>query len=341
MDPVLDVDGLSVSFPGPRGTRLPAVEDLGFAVRPGETLAIVGESGCGKSATALALLGLLPPHATATARRLSIAGTELSSADPRTSPEIWRRQRGGRIAMIFQEPLTALNPVLTIGEQVAEAVRAHEPVSWRTARGRALDLLRRVRLPSPERCLEAYPHQLSGGMRQRVVIAMALACRPAVLVADEPTTALDVTVQARVLDLIGEIQRETRAALILITHDLGIVADRADRVLVMYAGRAVETRHARDLFAAPAHPYTRALLAARPRPGWTGPRPRLAEIPGRVPGLAERGAAGCRFAPRCASVLPECHTLRPGPRSVAGGEAACHRVAETTETEEPARAACA
>ncbi|MBY0295714.1 MAG: ABC transporter ATP-binding protein [Methylobacterium sp.] len=335
MDPVLDVDGLYVSFPGRGRTLLPAVEDLGFAVRPGETLAIVGESGCGKSATALALLGLLPRHAVASARRLRIAGTDLAEADPQACREIWRRHRGGRIAMIFQEPLTALNPVLTVGEQVAEAVRAHEAVSWRAARGRALDLLRRVRIPQAAQRLDAYPHQLSGGMRQRVVIAMALACRPAVLVADEPTTALDVTVQARVLDLIAEIQEETRTALVLITHDLGVVADRADRVLVMYAGRAVESRAAPALFAAPAHPYTRALLAARPRPGWTGARPRLPEIPGRVPGLGERGAAGCPFAPRCAAVLPACRIGRPDPIVLDGGTAACLRAGEFAARETP------
>ncbi|GJE43396.1 ABC transporter ATP-binding protein [Methylobacterium soli] len=301
--PVLQVEDLRIAFREGAAERA-AVHGIGFSVAAGETLAIVGESGCGKSLTAFALLGLLPGNARARGRvRLEdhdILGLQ---------GEAMRRLRGARIAMIFQEPMTALNPVLTVGAQIVEAIREHDAVSAAEARARAGALLARVRIPDPERRFVEYPHQLSGGMRQRVMIAMALACSPAVLVADEPTTALDVTVQAEILDLIDDLRRETGMAVVLITHDLGLVAEHADRVLVMYAGRAVETGSAASLFATPRHPYTRGLIAARPRIG-SGARQRLAEIPGQVPSL---GAVprGCAFAPRCPAAGAPCRETLP------------------------------
>ncbi|VUD72829.1 ABC transporter ATP-binding protein [Methylobacterium symbioticum] len=317
--PVLEVDDLRISF-RERAAERAAVHGLGFSVEAGETLAIVGESGCGKSLTAFALLGLLPGNARASGR-VRLEGRDILGLEG----EAMRRLRGTRIAMIFQEPMTALNPVLTIGAQIVEAIREHEAVSAADARTRTLSLLARVRIPDPERRFGEYPHRLSGGMRQRVVIAMALACAPAVLVADEPTTALDVTVQAEILDLIDDLRRETGMAVVLITHDLGLVAEHADRVLVMYAGRAVEAGSAAALFAAPRHPYTRALVAARPRPG-SALRQRLVEIPGQVP---PPGAMppGCAFAPRCPAAEAPCRETPPPLPSVgtAAERVACLR----------------
>ncbi|MHC2088997.1 ABC transporter ATP-binding protein [Methylobacterium sp. CM6244] len=301
--PVLEVEDLSVAFHD-RGGELAAVRGVGFALAPGEILALVGESGCGKSLTAYALLGLLPGNARARGR-VRLEGRDILGLEG----EAMRRLRGARIAMIFQEPMTALNPVLTVGAQIVEAIREHETVSRAEARARALGLLARVRISDPERRFGEYPHRLSGGMRQRVMIAMALACEPAVLIADEPTTALDVTVQAEILDLLDDLRRETGMGVVLITHDLGLVAEHADRVLVMYAGRVVETRSAETMIATPLHPYTRGLLAARPRLG-TGPRRRLAEIPGQVPQLGAM-PPGCAFAPRCSSADSLCREILP------------------------------
>ncbi|GGF68360.1 ABC transporter ATP-binding protein [Azorhizobium oxalatiphilum] len=322
-EPVLQVRRLNVGFAS-RGRVTPAVRDLSFSVKAGETLAIVGESGSGKSLTAFALLGLVPPPGVVSGEAIALEGRNLIGLPEKRLREV----RGARIAMIFQEPMTALNPVLTIGEQIMEVILEHERVSPRAAKARALELLAQVRIPDAERRFHDYPHRLSGGMRQRVVIAMALACAPAVLVADEPTTALDVTIQAQILDLIDTLKREHGTAVVLITHDLGVVAEHADRVLVLYAGRKVEERAARDLFAAPLHPYTRGLIAARPRLGGRGAvRARLTEIPGTVPGLAAM-PDGCAFAPRCPVAEAAC-TLALPPLVPAGtGSVACLRVGD-------------
>ncbi|TWA74944.1 peptide/nickel transport system ATP-binding protein [Azospirillum brasilense] len=325
-EPVLAVDGLSIGFQTRRGL-LPAVRELSFSVRSGEMLAIVGESGCGKSLTALALLGLIPPPGRVTGGTVRLEGRDLLALDEAAL----RRVRGARIAMIFQEPMTALNPVLTVGEQIMEAILEHEPVSRKAARKRTLALLERVRIPDPERRFAEYPHRLSGGMRQRVMIAMALAGAPAVLVADEPTTALDVTIQAQILSLIDELRREQGTAVVFITHDLGVVSRYVDRVLVMYAGRKVEERDTRDLFADPLHPYTRGLIAAQPRAGAGAAgavRERLAEIPGTVPALAAM-PAGCAFAPRCPLADERCVQAVPPPRRAGSGLVACHHAGET------------
>ncbi|MET0314127.1 MAG: ABC transporter ATP-binding protein [Hansschlegelia sp.] len=319
--PALAVENLSIGFVE-RRRALQAVRELSFSVAPGETLAIVGESGCGKSLTALALLGLLPDPGRVTGGSIRVQGKELVGLGEKEL----RRLRGDSIAMIFQEPMSALNPVLTIGEQIVEAIRAHRPVSRGEARDRAVALLERVRIPEAGRRFGEHPHRLSGGMRQRVVIAIALACDPAVLVADEPTTALDVTVQAEILDLIDGLRRENGAAVLLITHDLGVVARQADRTLVMYAGRKVEERRTADLFAGPLHPYTAGLIAARPgaRANSSG---RLAEIPGLVPDL-DAMPAGCAFAPRCAHAADPCRTAEPPLLALGGGAVACLRVEE-------------
>jgi peptide/nickel transport system ATP-binding protein len=274
-DVVLSVEGLTISVQTESGLR-PLVEGLDFDLRRGETLAIAGESGSGKSITSLAIMGLLPPPAVRlTGGRISLRGTDLATL----SEQEMRAVRGDRIAMIFQEPMTSLNPVMTVGVQLVEAIRAHETVGRAEARRRALEALRAVRLSQPERRMGQYPHELSGGMRQRVMIAMALALRPEVLIADEPTTALDVTVQREVLDLLRDLQREMGTAIILITHDMGVVAEMADRVIVMRAGRMVEAAGVRDLFARPTAAYTRDLLAAVPRLGQAVPRPPREDVP--------------------------------------------------------------
>jgi peptide/nickel transport system ATP-binding protein len=293
-----------------------AVDGLSFAVRPGETLGIVGESGCGKSVTALSILRLLPPRLSRTvAGSVIFEGTELLSL----AESEMRAIRGNRIAMIFQEPMTSLNPVFTIGEQIAEAVRIHKGASPQAARARALEMLKLVKIPDAERRLDDYPHQFSGGMRQRVMIAMALACSPQLLIADEPTTALDVTIQAQVLKLMLELKEKTGAAVILITHDLGVVAETCQRVVVMYAGRKVEEAPVLELFDRPAHPYTRGLLASIAR-GKAGQRvKRLLEIPGMVPSLREP-IIGCAFAPRCRHAIERCRKESPELRAVGAGE---------------------
>jgi len=315
---LLEVEDLSVAFSTARG-RAPAtaVDRLSFGIREGETLALVGESGCGKSTTALALMGLLDTSSTRVdATRLHFAGTDLL----RLPEESWRRLRGGSIGMIFQDPLAALNPVRTIGRQIGEALKLHRGLSGRAARSETLELLRQVGIPEPARRVDDYPHRLSGGMRQRVLIAMALAGRPRLLIADEPTTALDVTIQAQILALLATLQQQTGMALLLITHDLGIVGQLAHRVAVMYAGRKIEERPTAALFDDPRHPYTQRLLEARPRRG--GSRARLAEIAGAVPapGVAP---GGCAFAPRCELAHAACREADPAWRQLGDGGVRC------------------
>ena len=318
MTALLQVDGLRVSFSTEAGSGM-AVDGVSFAVEAGQTVALVGESGCGKSVTALSILRLLPsPPARLAGGSIRFAGKELTDMPAAGL----RRLRGGDIGVVFQEPMTALNPVLTVGTQIEEAIRTHRPLSRAAARTQAAALLDLVRIPDALRHLDEYPHRLSGGMRQRVMIAMALSCDPRLLIADEPTTALDVTIQAQILDLLRELQARTGMALLLITHNLGVVADMADRVVVMYAGRVAEQGPARDVLRAPRHPYTRGLLAATPRlPHGTGTAA-LLEIPGLVPSLFAM-PPGCAFAPRCPMAEPAC-TQAPPPLLAAGP---LHRVA--------------
>jgi len=310
----LRVRALEVELGG-RTQRVVAVDRLSFSVAPGETLAIVGESGCGKSMTALGVLGLLPAGGRLRAEELALGTTDLLGL----SPDALRKLRGDRIAMIFQEPMTSLNPVLTVERQIAETLRVHRDLSRAAARARALELLQAVRIPDPERRLRQYPFELSGGMRQRVMIAAAVACNPEVLIADEPTTALDVTVQAQILEVLLDLKRQRGMALVLITHDLGVVAETADRVLVQYAGRQVEASNAAELFTDPHHPYTAALLAALPEQAHGR---RLAAIPGVVPGQFDK-PPGCLFAPRCSFMQPAC-AVAPAPADPSLGRALCH-----------------
>jgi peptide/nickel transport system ATP-binding protein len=311
MAPLLVVDGLRTYFHLRHGIAR-AVDGVSFALAPCETLAIVGESGCGKSVTALSLMRLVPdPPGRIAGGSIRLAGVDLLRLDEETM----RGVRGKDIAMIFQEPMTSLNPVLTIGSQIAEILRLHEQINRRQAWAKTIDMLRLVRIPEPEQRAKEYPHQLSGGMRQRAMIAMALACNPKVLIADEPTTALDVTIQAQILDIILDLQRKLGTAIILITHDLGVVAETAQRVIVMYAGRKVEEAPVSELFARPQHPYTRGLLASIPRLALmrgqnenTGGR--LQEIPGMVPALTDL-PEGCVFAPRCAYAEDRCRRVYP------------------------------
>jgi peptide/nickel transport system ATP-binding protein len=321
--PLLEVEDLTTHFFNEDGV-IRAVDGLSLSLHPQETLGIVGESGCGKTVTALSILRLLPPHGRIVGGRILFAGTDLISLSERQM----RAVRGNRIAMIFQEPMTSLNPVLTVGHQIAEAVRIHKGASAQAARLRAREMLEMVKIPDAARRLDDFPHQFSGGMRQRVMIAMALACDPKILVADEPTTALDVTIQAQVLKLMLELKAKTDAAIVLITHDLGIVAETCQRVVVMYAGRKVEEAPVAQLFARPAHPYTRGLLASIAR-GKAGARARrLNEIPGMVPSLREP-IQGCAFAERCAFAFERCRRESPPLRDVAGEaghRAACLRL---------------
>ncbi|MGN6391770.1 MAG: ABC transporter ATP-binding protein [Gemmatimonadales bacterium] len=293
MTRVLDVRDLRVSFPAPGGQRVHPVDGVSFTLERGETLALVGESGSGKSLTSLALLRLVPPPGQIDPEsRIRLGDTDVLAL----RGEGLRRIRGKRIGMIFQDPMTSLNPVFTVGDQIAEGVRAHLPVSKAEARARALALLQEVGIPDAAARLGAYPHQLSGGMRQRVMIAIALAAEPEILVADEPTTALDVTVQAQILEVLDRLRQSHGMAVLLITHDLGIVAGRADRVAVMYAGQVVEEAPTAELFAHPSHPYTRGLFASVPR--ISGPVHRLTPIGGSVP-TPTAWPSGCRFRPRC------------------------------------------
>ncbi|MFO0691670.1 MAG: ABC transporter ATP-binding protein [Myxococcota bacterium] len=315
---------MRTAFPGPRGRgadgRIHVVDDVSFGLERGEVLALVGESGSGKSMTALSILRLVPKPGRVVAGEVRLAGEDLIGL----SVSAMRRVRGKRIAMIFQEPMTALNPVVRVGDQVIEAIRLHEPVSQADARARARALFAEVGIPDPEARLDAYPHQLSGGLKQRVMIAMALSTRPEILIADEPTTALDVTIQAQILGLLRKLQRERGTAILLITHDLGIVNELADHIAVMYAGRIVELAPRDALFAAPLHPYTRGLLAAIP--ALATPGTRLHEIPGTVPS-AGRWPRGCRFAPRCSQRIAICEVDDPAETIGAGGRRVyCHVV---------------
>jgi oligopeptide/dipeptide ABC transporter ATP-binding protein len=292
-EPLLDVRGLGIGFQTDDGL-LTAVDDVSFTLERGRTLGLVGESGCGKSVTARALMRLLEhPSGRVLRGEVRLDGRDLLQLPI----EAMRQVRGREIAMIFQEPMTALNPVHRIGRQIVENLILHEPLSSQAALRRAVELLDWVGIPAPDRRIDEYPHQLSGGMRQRVMIAMALSCHPKVLIADEPTTALDVTVQAQILDLIRRLQKQTGMAVLLITHDLGVVAETCDEVAVMYAGRLVERAPVHDLFARPLHPYTRGLLDCLPKLD-QAPKTPLPVIAGRVPGLRDL-PSGCRFAPRC------------------------------------------
>ena len=310
-DVLLDVEELVVDIATPRGT-LHAVRNVSFRIARGETLCLVGESGCGKSITAFALMGLLPRTATRRARSLLFEGEDLT----RASPERLSHLRGDRMAMVFQEPMTALNPAYTIGNQLTEVHRRHKRSTRGAARDRAVELLEKVGITAADERLGQYPHQLSGGLRQRVMIAMALMCSPGILVADEPTTALDVTIQAQILRLLKELGHDLGIGILLITHDLGVVARVADRVAVMYAGEIVEAGTTADVFAAPRHPYTRGLMATIPVPGQTRPGERLGVIPGVVPSLIG-DVSGCAFRDRCAHATAIC--AKPiAPRSQAG-----------------------
>jgi len=307
---LLDVEDLRTYF-FLRGGILKAVDGLSFSLRAHETLAIVGESGCGKSMTALSLMRLiLDPPGRIVGGAVRLAGTDLIGLDERAM----RSVRGKDISMIFQEPMTSLNPVMTVGRQIAEALLLHEGMSRKDALRRAVEILRLVRIPEPEQRLREYPHQLSGGMRQRVMIAMALACDPKVLIADEPTTALDVTIQAQILEIILDLQKKLGTAVILITHDLGVVAETAQRVIVMYAGKKVEEAAVGELFARPLHPYTHGLMASIPRlelmRGSGETKRRLQEIPGIVPALTNL-PPGCAFAPRCPFAIDKCRQEAP------------------------------
>jgi peptide/nickel transport system ATP-binding protein len=309
VEPILDIADLRTWF-FTRDGVVRAVDGVSFHVIPGETLAIVGESGCGKSVTALSILRLIPsPPGRIVSGAIRFAGRDLLSF---TEAEM-RQVRGNEISMIFQEPMTSLNPVLTIGRQIAETLTLHQGLDHKAALDRAADMLRLVHIPEAQRRLTEYPHQLSGGMRQRVMIAMALACNPKLLIADEPTTALDVTIQAQILDLMRELKQKIDAAIVLITHDLGVVAEMAQRVVVMYAGRKAEEAPVGRLFRRPLHPYTKGLLASVPRLGASLDHeraPRLAEIAGTVPSLREP-IPGCPFETRCAFATDICHRELP------------------------------
>ena len=329
--PLLSVENLHVHFVTSRGV-VRAVEGVNWRVNPGEMVALVGESGCGKSVSALSVMRLLArPAGRIVHGRILFEGRNLLELDD----ESMRQVRGRDISMIFQEPMTSLNPVLTIGRQIAETVRLHQGSSRAQALARAVEMLRVVQIPEPERRVHEYPHQLSGGMRQRVMIAMALACDPEVLIADEPTTALDVTIQAQILELIRGLQARFGMGVVMITHDLGVVAESCDRVVVMYAGRKVEEADVVELFERPLHPYTRALMASMP--AMNTATARLAEIPGLVPAPSELGR-GCAFAARCAHARERCRAESP---ALAGGDhvVACFAVEGRWELPAEARAA--
>ncbi len=319
--PELDIQNLKVSFSAPRG-KLTAVNGISFHLNRGETLALVGESGCGKTVSALSILRLLPePPAEILSGKILFSGQNLLSLNAKVLQDI----RGRSISMIFQDPMTSLNPVLTIGEQMAETLLRHTTMNRQEALQKSADLLAQVELPSPEEKLKHYPHQLSGGMRQRVMIAMALACAPRVLIADEPTTALDVLIQAQILELLENLKKDTGMSILIITHDLGVVAEIAQRVLVMYAGEIVESGPTRALLKNPLHPYTKGLIASVPKLGTakkTGAR--LEEISGNVPSLHQR-PSGCAFHPRCAWAIEKCKTQKPELRQAdAQRQWSCH-----------------
>ena len=318
---LLEVENLQTHFRTPDGINR-AVDGVSFHVNEGETLAIVGESGCGKSVTSMSLMRLIPEPPGKIAGSIRFRGKDLLKLSDREMRDI----RGNEISMIFQEPMTSLNPVLTVGRQIGETLRLHEGLGKEAAEKRAVELLALVGIPEPARRIREYPHQLSGGMRQRVMIAISLACNPKLLIADEPTTALDVTIQAQILQLMLDLKRRVGAAVILITHDLGVVAEVAERVMVMYAGRKVEEASVADLFRTPRHPYTQGLLGAVPRLGssLSGDAGRLAEIPGQVPSLKQR-ITGCAFAGRCALTTDLCRQVAPGLEEKSSHHyAACH-----------------
>jgi peptide/nickel transport system ATP-binding protein len=310
--PLIEIEGLRVLFHGDNGRITRAVDSVDLSVATGTTLGLVGESGCGKSVTSLAIMGLLPKSSAEVSGTIRFDGFDLLN----TPDETLRELRGDRLAMIFQEPMTSLNPSFTIGDQIIETILRHRGGSRRKARERAIELLRRVHIPSPERRIDEYPHKLSGGMRQRVMIAMALACDPRLLIADEPTTALDVTLQAQILDLMRELKTTSKAAIILITHDLGVVAEICDEVAVMYAGEIVERAPVDELFASPQHPYTVGLLGSMPR--LDRRTAHLATIEGVVPNMA-KPPGGCRFAARCPFAIDACANTPPALTEVTPG----------------------
>jgi peptide/nickel transport system ATP-binding protein len=319
--PLLKVDDLHITLQGD-AAAFNAVENVSFEIGRGEAFGLVGESGCGKSITALAVMGLLRRPLSLGKGRIVLDGEEIQDA----SAARLRELRGSRIGMIFQEPMTALNPLSPVGRQIAEMFVLHQNASWNEAMDRAEDALRQVRVPSPERRIKDFPHQLSGGMRQRVMIAIALACRPDLLIADEPTTALDVTVQAEVIDLMAELCAAKGTAILMISHDLGLVANMCRRVAVMYAGRIVESQAAEAIFATPRHPYTKGLVDSLPRLGERSRRgqQRLREIAGTVPSIVAY-PSGCRFNPRCPSVTDICRSTAPGITALGpGGLVRCH-----------------
>ncbi|MBC9175347.1 ABC transporter ATP-binding protein [Pseudoroseomonas ludipueritiae] len=318
---LLEVENLQTHFATADGVNR-AVDGLTFSVEAGETVAIVGESGCGKSVTSMSILRLIPEPPGKIAGSIRFNGKDLLKLSDREMRAI----RGNEISMIFQEPMTSLNPVLSIGQQIGEALRLHQGLSKKEAEARAVEMLRLVGIPAPDKRVKEYPHQLSGGMRQRVMIAIALACNPKLLIADEPTTALDVTIQAQILDLMRDLKHRVGAAIVLITHDLGVVAEVAERVIVMYAGRKVEEAPVNELFTNPKHPYTKGLLGAVPKLGssLTGESTRLAEIPGLVPSLKKR-IQGCVFASRCPQQTELCLEIAPALEEKAPRhQAACH-----------------
>jgi dipeptide transport system ATP-binding protein len=315
-EPLLEIEDLHVEFPT-QGSVMHAVEGVSLTLDEGEVLGIVGESGSGKSVTMMAVMGLIAFPGRVRAKTLRFAGHDLLGI----SDQERRRLVGKDMAMIFQEPTTSLNPCFTIGWQLVEALRLHSPLDKKSAQRRAIELLEQVGIPAAHTRLNDYPHQMSGGMNQRVMIAMAISCNPRLLIADEPTTALDVTIQAQILDLLRDLQKERGMALVLITHNMGVVSEMARRVAVMYAGQVMEQRPVAQLFANPQHPYTEALLAALPERGPAGKR--LATIPGVVPGVYDR-PAGCLFAPRCAYATQHSAAVRPELREWQDGQVRCH-----------------
>lgn len=324
--PVLEVANLSVAFAMPRGD-VRALRDVSFALHPGKTLALVGESGSGKSVTSLAIMGLLPGNGSVAGGSITYHRRDGSLLDLTNAPQDQvRAMRGSQIAMIFQEPMSSLNPLFTIGDQIGEMLLLHSDLDPSARRKRVLEMLDLVEIPAAAQRIDAYPHELSGGMRQRVMIALAMVCNPTLLIADEPTTALDVTIQAQILDLMRRLQSELGMSILFITHDMGVVAEMADHVAVMYAGAVVEDAASRDLFASPHHPYTQGLLASIPRPG-RDPGARLVPISGTVPSLGAM-PPGCAFAPRCPRADDQCQAP-VSLRSIASGhQAACVKAGE-------------
>lgn len=318
MSALLEVENLTIELATRAGVA-PVIDDVSFTLNAGETLSFVGESGCGKSMTALAIMGLLPEKI----GRIASGAIRFDGEDiTQSTPERLRQIRGNDISMIFQEPMTSLNPVFSIGEQIAEALRRHKGLSKKEAWARATELLDQVRIPDAKNRVKQYPHQMSGGQRQRVMIAMALACEPRILIADEPTTALDVTIQAQIFDLLAELREKTGTAIILITHDMGVVAEMAERMIVMYAGRKIEEGAVDTVLEHPRHPYTKGLIACVPHlmATLTEERPDLTEVPGIVPSLQQFGRNECLFASRCSQVVERCGKQRPTEQQFEGGQ---------------------